>query len=69
MEKDVCFPCQMQRLLQRLNLVAVLLTVTASNYVYIDLSAVRVLGNEGVLSGVQICLQRIVCLLYTSRCV
>ena len=50
----------LQRLLQRLNLVAVLLTGTASNYVYIDLSVVRVLGDEGVLSGVQVCLQRIV---------
>ena len=50
----------LQRLLQCLNLVAVLLTGTASNYVYIDLSVVRVLGDEGVLSGVQVCLQCIV---------
>ena len=47
-------------LFKSLDLVAVLLAAAAGNNVYINLCVVRILGDEGVLSGVQVCLQCIV---------
>ena len=50
----------LESLLERLDLVAVLLAAAAGNNVYINLCVIRVLGDEGVLSGVQVSLKRVV---------